>query len=70
MLPSPLNTYVLYPPDTDIVGDPVVARAARKESAYRSMTTPDPPDPLVAYEPPAEAPPPPPRFVAPLPPVD
>jgi hypothetical protein len=28
MLPEPLNVYVLYPPDTVIVGEPVVDVAA------------------------------------------
>jgi hypothetical protein len=33
MLPEPVNVYILYPPDTVIVGEPVVEVAALYVSA-------------------------------------
>ena len=62
MEPVPVKTYVLNPPETVIVGEPVVLAAAGKLSGYLSITTPDAPAVPVDPVPP---PPPPPPVLAP-----
>jgi hypothetical protein len=44
ILPEPdVHLYILYPPVTVIVGEPVVAVAALKVSGYLTITTPEEP---------------------------
>jgi hypothetical protein len=63
-LPDPVKVYILKPPVTVTVGEPVVDVAAAKVSAYLKITTPDPPAPDAAVPSPAtSAPPPPPAAI-------
>ena len=60
MLPDPVQLYLRKPPETVIVGEPVVDVAAAKESGYFNDTKPEPPaKPTVPGEAPLPPPPPP-----------